>query len=574
MNVLVVEDDLTSLQIIETILHNQGHEVTGCLNAEVAWQFYQENHYPLVFSDWLLPKMDGLELCRKIRKHPKGVHSLVVIITVRQGTDYLKQILDAGADDYLAKPLDIALFNVRLTIIERQVKNLLIRNQSEKNLVEILSELEQSRNDMLAILNRLRTGTAMTDEDGRICFISAIAQQLCGKTEKELLGQSWKELFSFSKVDIPTMEAIFNTAPERRVKISIQTNLPNSQTSWLDIEIQDYPQEKRRKIFVLYDMSEIQNLKQIMNDQPVFHNMVGKSRQMRSVYAQIEEIANLDSTVLIEGETGTGKELAARAIHNSSNRSKKPFIAINCAGLAESVLASQLFGHKRGSFTGAVTDQIGFFEAASGGTLFLDEIGDISPNVQTTLLRVLEEKEITRLGETKSRKIDTRIITATNQDLNKKVANNSFRADLLYRIRVMRVQLPPLRDRLGDITLLIETFLDSSRRATGKNISEISKDAMRKLLEYSWPGNVREMKNAIQYSILKAKDHTIHISDLPEEISGLSYTTQTLSVEVEKEQLLSAIEAAKGNRTLAARLLGLSRATFYRRLKELNLPVE
>ena len=322
-------------------------------------------------------------------------------------------------------------------------------------------------------------------------------------------------------------------------------------------------------------MSEVQSLKKSTKDYlPIFHNIVGKSWQMKSIFAQIEELAKIDATVLIEGETGSGKELAARAIHNAGGRSRKPFIAVNCAGLSESVLVSQLFGHKRGAFTSAITDQIGFFEAANGGTLFLDEIGDISPTIQTNLLRILEEKEVTRLGETKPRKIDVRILTATNQDLNKLVSNGSFRTDLFYRIRVMRLQLPPLRERLNDIPLLIENFLQEYQNSTGKPVSSISKDTLQKLLEYSWPGNIRELKNTIQQAILKSKTNTIQINDLPIEISGLSDITTMLSIEEEQQRLLAAIESANGNRTLAARLLGLSRATFYRRLKEFNISTE
>jgi len=240
MKVLLVEDDISSLQIIEAILQKQGHEVTACLNAEVAWQLYQQNQYPLVFSDWILPGIDGLTLCRKIRKHPKGQQTLVVIITVRQGTEYLKQILDAGADDYLAKPLDIDLFIVRLTIIERQVKNLLLRTQSEKNLAAALSELEKNHDNILSMLNRLRTGTIIIDKAGKISFISATAQQLCGMTEIDLLGQDWLKIFALSKTTLKPLKDLLKTSSEKKEKLSLELILPNKQTSYIDVEIQNH----------------------------------------------------------------------------------------------------------------------------------------------------------------------------------------------------------------------------------------------------------------------------------------------------------------------------------------------
>jgi sigma-54 dependent transcriptional regulator, acetoin dehydrogenase operon transcriptional activator AcoR len=280
--------------------------------------------------------------------------------------------------------------------------------------------------------------------------------------------------------------------------------------------------------------------------------------------------------VLIEGETGTGKELVARAIHSSSHRSGRPFLAVNCAGLTESLVASQLFGHKRGAFTGAVADQSGLFESAAGGVLFLDEIGDIPPSVQTSLLRVLQEREITRVGETIPRKVDVRILTATHQNLTEEVAEGNFRADLLYRIRVARILLPPLRERLEDIPLLVFRFLGEVRAVTGKAVQEISSDAMRVLMTYSWPGNVRELRSAIEFATIRCTRTVIGPEDLPPELldSGLNPRTIVSPIdpmEGEKERVLEALRRARGNRTLAAQLLGIGRATLYRRMAAFDI---
>ncbi len=265
-------------------------------------------------------------------------------------------------------------------------------------------------------------------------------------------------------------------------------------------------------------MSEVYDLRRLLYEKAKFYDLIGKSKVMIDIYQQIKEVAKVDWTVLIEGETGTGKELVARAIHYSSPRSDKPFIAVNCAGLTDSLLSSQLFGHKRGAFTGAFEENKGVFESADGGTILLDEIGDVSMNVQTNLLRVLEEREITRLGESIARKVNVRVLASTNLDLKEQMTKGNFRQDLLYRIRVARIKLPPLREHREDIPILTESFLSQSRSATGKTIQDISSDAIRMMLEYNWPGNIRELKSAIEYAVIHCKESIIHPDDLPPEI--------------------------------------------------------
>lgn len=315
----------------------------------------------------------------------------------------------------------------------------------------------------------------------------------------------------------------------------------------------------------------VQDLTRQLNEKTQFQNLIGKSQLMAQLYGQIRDVAKVDATVLIEGETGTGKELVARAIHLSSPRKTGPFIAVNCAGLTDALLGSQLFGHKKGAFTGAVDHQQGFFEAANGGTLFLDEIGDISPAVQTNLLRVLQEREIIRLGESRPRKVDVRVLAATHHNLSQDVANGVFRADLLYRIRVARIHLPSLRNRREDIPLLVASFLGQCCAVTGKPVDRVSPEAMQALTNYAWPGNVRELKSAIESGVISCKETTIRIDDLPPEVfDSLVPQMPFEAPQDEKARLLAALNQAKGNRTMAARLLGVSRATLYRRLTEFN----
>lgn len=297
--------------------------------------------------------------------------------------------------------------------------------------------------------------------------------------------------------------------------------------------------------------------------------MMGESAPMRQVYERIADLASVDATVLIEGETGTGKELVARAIHRASPRRHKPLVAVNCAGLTESLLTSQLFGHRRGAFTGAIADQVGLIEAAHGGTLFLDEVGDMPLSVQTSLLRVLQEREITRLGETKSRKVDVRFVAATHRNLKEEVAAGRFRADLLYRIRVATIRVPALRERRDDIPLLAESFLgEFTGGLTGRDITA---GAMRLLCEYPWPGNVRELRAAIESAAVCAKHPRIDVPDLPAEMRSHLCGQEALDWRsLPRQTVLGALEEARGNRSRAARLLGVSRATFYRHLGRLR----
>jgi PAS domain S-box-containing protein len=454
-------------------------------------------------------------------------------------------------------------------------RNVTPRKLAESRLQEMFQQLEKSRNDLLSILNELRIGTAMTDENGHVVFLSEAACQLFGVREGG--GKRWNDLFGLDPEDTAQLQALIQQTPENRAKIAVYLDRADGRRLWLEVDVKDDPREARGKIFFFYDVTDVHDLRRLLDERAQFHDLLGKSKAIQAVFQQIRDVARVDATVLIEGETGTGKELVARAIHASSHRKDKPFVAVNCAGLTESLLASQLFGHKRGAFTGAIEDHQGLFEAANGGTLLLDEIGDIPMTVQNQLLRVLQEREIVRLGESRPRKIDVRVLAATHRNLSDEVAKGNFRSDLFYRIRVARISVPPLRARREDIALLAASFLAQFAAASGKRVTELSHDALGLLGDYRWPGNVRELRSAIEFAVIRCTGAVIQPDDLPPEILqpfDFEGSIPGDPLADEKARFLQALERSRGNRALAARLLGISRATLYRRLADLKISSE
>ncbi len=303
-------------------------------------------------------------------------------------------------------------------------------------------------------------------------------------------------------------------------------------------------------------------LKRELQQKYDFRNIIGTSKEMRDVYEQVAQVAHTGTTVLIRGESGTGKELVAHAIHYNSPRSSKPFVKVNCAALPESLIESELFGHEKGAFTGAVARKRGRFELAEAGTLFLDEIGDLSPAMQVKLLRVLQEREFERVGGTETLKVNVRLIAATNVDLEQAVSDGRFRSDLYYRLNVFSIYLPPLRERRTDILLLADHFLEKYSGQNGKRIKRISTPAIDMLMSYHWPGNVRELENVVERATLVCEGNVIHGYNLPPTLQTAegSGTVTKMSLDqavgsFEKDMIQDALKTARGNRARAARLL-------------------
>jgi two-component system response regulator AtoC len=317
-------------------------------------------------------------------------------------------------------------------------------------------------------------------------------------------------------------------------------------------------------------------LRQKLEERYCFENIITKSPKMRQIIELIGVVAKSNTTVLITGESGTGKELVARAIHSQSRRRDRPFVAVSCAALPESLLSSELFGHEKGAFTGAHIQRKGKIEFANRGTLFLDEIGEMSANIQVHLLRVLEEKEFARVGGNELVRADVRIISATNKDLRKAVASAQFREDLYYRLNVVNIELPPLRERKEDILLLARHFLKKFAQENQKALSGLSREVSDFLLKYQWPGNVRELENTIERAVILAKGRYIDTDSLLQRASasGTSALPGTSLKEIERNHIMGILSQTSGNYTEAARILGISRATLYHKVKAYGLDVK
>ncbi len=447
------------------------------------------------------------------------------------------------------------------------------RKRAEARLEETIKHLADSRGDLLALLDSLRMGAAFVDDTRLVAFLSQPAAEMFGIEREAALGERLDALFHLERADAARLADMAERRPAEREKLALTLVTRAGETRHVEVDIADDPRDPRRRMYFFYDVTEMYSLRQRLDDRPRFHGLVGRAPAMRGLFEQIREVGEFDSTVLIEGETGTGKELVGRALHACSARAAGPYVPVNCAGLTDSLLGSQLFGHRRGAFTGATADQIGFFEAADGGTLFLDEIGDIPMAVQTRLLRVLQEREITRLGESTPTPVDVRVIAATHRDLAAEVAAGRFRMDLLYRIRVARLRIPPLRDRLDDIPLLCDAFIAELRQRTGKQISHVSQRAMQLLLDHDWPGNVRELRAIIEAGFIRCRGSTLEADHLPLDPARTEIRTPRPAPAAADEpaRIRAALRATGGSRTEAARLLGISRATFYRRLDSFGI---
>ncbi|MBC8419182.1 MAG: sigma 54-interacting transcriptional regulator [Desulfobacteraceae bacterium] len=432
--------------------------------------------------------------------------------------------------------------------------------------------------------------------DGTILVVNGAMERLSGYAREELMGASCTIL------DCDACELILSETKEKwcvlfetglvKGKRCLMTKKDGSYASVIQDAslLKDEFGELVGALGVFKDASEIdkkdqkiQELSSVRDVPSGFYGMVGKSRSMERIYQLVEKVAESDAPVVIYGESGTGKELVAHALHELGRRQNGPFVQFNCAALNESLLESELFGHTKGAFTGAYRHRMGRFEAAQEGDIFLDEIGEMPLGSQVKLLRVLETKQFERVGDHRSIRVDVRVITATNRDLSHMVSQGAFRQDLFFRINVLPIHLPPLREKVEDIPLLVDAFVRKLNRKTGKALKGVSPDVMKAFLTYGWPGNIRELKSALQYAFVVTESGLIQKEDLPSSFFGgdenrtFEMTPPPVKGDLaeleEKTALLKALRLSQGNRTEAARLLGVHRMTVWNRMKKYGIHI-
>lgn len=442
---------------------------------------------------------------------------------------------------------------------------------------------EVDQNDFLnTILDSIADGVFTVDEDWNITSFNKAAERITGISRKDAIGQKCYEVFHASICQ--TSCALKKTIETGKEIIDLPIDIVNSRGERIPVKISTAVlRSKNGKIIggveTFRDMSEIEELRKQLYDHYTYDSIVTRNHGMQQIIAMLPDIAESDCTVLIQGPSGSGKELLARAIHNLSPRSKGPFVPVNCNAIPETLLESELFGYVKGAFTGARNRKPGRFEAASGGTLFLDEIGDISPVVQVKLLRFLQNREFEPLGATEKKTADVRIIAASNKDLLTLVKENKFREDLYYRINVVKIDLPPLKDRKDDIPLLVDHIIKKLNAKTGKNVQKVSEEVMNVLLTYDFPGNVRELENILEHAFVLCRGSTIEKAHLPKEIASIKPEafrvspdeTGDLLSSAEKAAIIAALEANRWHRGKTAQALGIDKSTLWRKMKKYNI---
>jgi len=442
----------------------------------------------------------------------------------------------------------------------------------QDNQANLQAEMERSR----SLVNSIADGVYTVDMNMHITAFSRSLERMTGFVEEEVLGACCRDVLQSSVclTDCPLRWTLDNEKPIQNCRASLTNRSNQNIPVFISSELlRDAAGRINGCIGIVRDRTEVETLKQRLGDSQSFSEFVGKSKAMIELFELADNLAATEVTVLIQGESGTGKEIMARAIHYRSDRRHKPFIRVNCASLTESLLETELFGHEKGSFTGAIRDKPGRFELADGGTIFLDEIGDTSPALQAKLLRVLQEREFERVGGIRTLKTDVRVIAATNKDLRQEVAHGNFREDLYYRLCVVPLYLPPLRERKEDIPLLVEAFI-AKLNARGERIQEVSTRAMALIMEYDWPGNVRELENAIEHAYVTSTSGRIERRFLPavmRHTSDRELAGEDLPKTSEQTEIRQVLEACKWQKAVAAKQLGISRTTLWRRMKEVKL---
>ncbi|MEW6599997.1 MAG: sigma 54-interacting transcriptional regulator [Nitrospirota bacterium] len=561
--ILVVDDEESIRFTFDTFLSDEGHQVTTASEYNEALEIISRNEFDLIFMDIVLGGKTGIDLLKEIRN--RGLQYHVVMITGYPNVETASAALRSGAFDYIFKPVKQEIL---LHVTGMALQNKALRDENERY-----------RANLEAIFKSVKDAIITVDKDLLVIEANEAAEKICGVSR----SSAGKPLGSIQKsCGCKCLDVLKKTITEKK-PVEVQRTECEHNGRYRQVStISTWPLINTRGIFsgavmIVRDETRLNELERDLGERRKFHHMVGQNRQMQRIYTLIEDLADVETTVLITGESGTGKELVAEAIHYKGKRSSGPLVKVNCSALSESLLESELFGHVKGAFTGADKDKVGRFQKAEGGTIFLDEIGDLSQQMQLRLLRVLQDMVFERVGDSTPIKADVRVITATNQDLKRKVENGGFREDLYYRLKVVELALPPLRDRKDDVMLLVESFIRKFNDKFHKQVSAISEDVKVLFMDYSWPGNIRELEHTLEHAFVVTRQKTITQDNLPRSFTdnpAINLPRQAASAADGPEAIRNALKQTGGNKSKAARLLGVNVRTIYRKIEKYNIQAD
>jgi len=538
-----------------------GYQIDAVANHADAIKFFQAEHYDLAFVDIRLAGESGIDLLRDIKNISPS--TLVIMMTGYPEFQPASAAVRLGAFDFITKPVSK---ETQIMITRHALKN-----------KQLSDDLALYRANMDAIFRTVSDGIIMVNKDGHLAHFKSASEKFCGYNSDQIgrdAATISRECGGLCRTTL--LEALSSNSP-REIRRH-ECRAPNGKNRIVNITATPVIEANgiiSGAVAVIRDETSLVKLEHALHARSQFQGIVGVSASMQRVYALIEALANVPTSVLIYGESGTGKELVAGALHFSGVRASRPYIKVNCSALSEPLLESELFGHVRGAFTGAFADKTGRFEMADRGTLFLDEIADISPAIQMRLLRVLQDGEFERVGESTSRKVDVRFIFATNRNLAEMVKQGTFREDLYHRLNVVQIAMPALRERSEDLDLLVTHFIAKLNIKLGTLIQGVSNDVIDVFNSYTWPGNVRELEHTLERASILCKSKIIAVQDLPptlidSALADVDLSSKILSPPPQKNNLTleEALEMSGGNKTHAAKLLGISRVTVYRQIKK------
>ena len=558
--ILIIDDEEGIRFTFKKFLESENYDVVTASDFNEAIDCVSKTDFDLIFADIILRGKTGIDVLRKIKK--MGITSPVIMITGYPNIDTASEAIRLGAFDYIPKPI--------------QKETLFHSIDVALQYKAVMDEKEKYRLNLEAIFRSVKDAIITVDKDLLVLEINEAAKHICDINRNSVGKPLDSNASKCKRKCLETLSETINTKQSMEVN-SLECQTEDCKEQVVKITTSPLLNNKGKfsgAIMVVRDETRLTDLERELKERQQFHRIIGKSKNMQEMYSLIELLADVETTVLITGASGTGKELVAEALHYNGTRSNAPMVKVNCSALSENLLESELFGHIRGAFTGAIKDKVGRFQMADGGTIFLDEIADISPKVQVELLRVLQEKEFERVGDALTIKVNVRVIAASNQSLSDKVKAGEFREDLYYRLNVMKLDLPPLRDRREDIPLLIEHFIDKFNKKFNKSISGVSTDVEGVFMDYSWPGNIRALEHSIEHSFILCRQSTITLEHLPPELKEFNIEENSCNDNGkadDPEVIIQALNKTAWNKTKAAQLLGISRRSIYRKINEFNI---